>query len=146
VAPCGSCVNLRSRSTRCHIPEDDILHSHSRQNLKYYNLNIFSFISCTENFMCLTVYEMYLTHPLMRLHVLYLRFSHGPVVCDKTPCSPLKVDRCFGGTYRLHFEAWRISQARKPPGSRQQEEPCQLIFNGLHGVISQKIELLPYLV
>jgi hypothetical protein len=24
--------------------------------------------------------------------------------CDITPCSPFKVDRCFGGTYRLHLQ------------------------------------------
>jgi hypothetical protein len=44
------------------------------------------------------------------------------VFWDITPCSPLKISRCFGGSYRLH-----------PPKR-------QLTFNGLHGVISQKIE------
>jgi hypothetical protein len=68
------------------------------------------------------------------------------VIWDITSCSPVKVDRCFGGTYRLHFEGWGISQARKPPGSRQHAEPFQLIFNGLRDVISQKIELFLYLV
>jgi hypothetical protein len=32
VAPCRSCVN--ARSTRRHIPEDGIVHSHRRENLK----------------------------------------------------------------------------------------------------------------
>jgi hypothetical protein len=31
---------------------------------------------------------------------------------DITPCSPLKVNRRFGGTYRLHLQGPRISQAR----------------------------------
>jgi hypothetical protein len=64
VAPCRSCVNrrfggtyrlhlqgrknrergtsaskwLQTRSTRRHIPEDDILHSHRRENLKSYTI------------------------------------------------------------------------------------------------------------
>jgi hypothetical protein len=43
VASCRPCVNRRfggtsvhKRSTRCHIPEDGILHSHRRENLKSY--------------------------------------------------------------------------------------------------------------
>jgi hypothetical protein len=31
---------------------------------------------------------------------------------DKTPCSPLKPIRCFGGTRRLHLQGRRISHAR----------------------------------
>jgi hypothetical protein len=76
---------------------------------------------------------------------------------DITPCSPLNVNRRFGGTYRLHLQGRRISRERN-----QRERRCQepsrlillpwrrrqyvtpkhrLIFNGLHGVISQKIVL-----
>jgi hypothetical protein len=109
-------------------------------------------------------------HPLMRLHVL--QRIHAPpheasctpgdtripvenchptwgshsggmknsAFWDITQCSPLKVDRRFGGTYCLHFEVW-INEAR-----RQQAEPCRLIFNRLRDVISQKIELVLYLV
>jgi hypothetical protein len=29
-----------------------------------------------------------------------------------TPCSPLKVNRRFGGTHRLHLHGWRVRQAR----------------------------------
>jgi hypothetical protein len=43
VAPCRSCVNrlssetsIHTRSTWCHIPEDGILRSHRRENLKSY--------------------------------------------------------------------------------------------------------------
>jgi hypothetical protein len=45
VAQCRSCVNWRfggtsvhTRSTRRHIPEESILHSHCRENLKSYDL------------------------------------------------------------------------------------------------------------
>jgi hypothetical protein len=30
---------------------------------------------------------------------------------DMTLCSPLSVNRRFGGTYRLHLQVWRVSQA-----------------------------------
>jgi hypothetical protein len=40
---------------------------------------------------------------------------------DITPCSPLKVSRLFGRTYRLHLHGRRISQARiqREAGSKQ---------------------------
>jgi hypothetical protein len=37
--------------------------------------------------------------------------------CDITPCSPLKVNRLFGGTYRRHFHG-RISRERYQRESR----------------------------
>jgi hypothetical protein len=37
---------------------------------------------------------------------------------DITPRSPLKVNRRFGGTYRLHLQGRRISRARNQPESR----------------------------
>jgi hypothetical protein len=44
------------------------------------------------------------------------------IFCDITPCSPLKVNRRFKGTCRLHLQGRRISQARnkRQAGSRQQ--------------------------
>jgi hypothetical protein len=38
-----------------------------------------------------------------------------------TPCSPLNVNRCFGGIYHLHLQDLRISQARNQnvAGSKQ---------------------------
>jgi hypothetical protein len=43
VAPCRTCVNRRSSETSLytrliwrHIPQDDILHNHRRENLKSY--------------------------------------------------------------------------------------------------------------
>jgi hypothetical protein len=37
---------------------------------------------------------------------------------DITPCSSLSVNRCFGGTYRLHLQGRRISRARNQRESR----------------------------
>jgi hypothetical protein len=83
-------------------------------------------------------------------------------------CSALKVNRCFGGVYRLHLQDRRIIQIENNCESRWQAErdysallpaltlvccsdystlkmeaicSCEtsLTFNGLHGVISQKM-------
>jgi hypothetical protein len=32
---------------------------------------------------------------------------------DISLCSPMKVNRCYGGTYRFHLQDWRVSEARK---------------------------------
>jgi hypothetical protein len=72
-----------------------------------------------------------------------------------TLCSPLKVNRCFGGTCRLLQETSR-QQLSKVPAShwflpwrilwpwrwrRHVPQKHRLTFNGLHYVISQNIEL-----
>jgi hypothetical protein len=36
-------TSVQTRPTRCYIPEDDILHSHRRENLKSYTSNLFVF-------------------------------------------------------------------------------------------------------
>jgi hypothetical protein len=43
------------------------------------------------------------------------------VFWDITPCSPLKVNRRFGGTYGLHIQGPKLSQARnqREAGSKQ---------------------------
>jgi hypothetical protein len=33
-------TSVQTTATRCYIPEDDILHSHRRENLKFYTLHI----------------------------------------------------------------------------------------------------------
>jgi hypothetical protein len=43
-----------------------------------------------------------------------------------TPCSPLKVNLHFGGTYRLYLQYRRVSQRKKLAWSRQQAELCLL--------------------
>jgi hypothetical protein len=37
---------------------------------------------------------------------------------DITPCSPLSVNRRFGGTYRLHLQARKNKLSKKPSGNR----------------------------
>jgi hypothetical protein len=41
---------------------------------------------------------------------------------DTTPCSPLKDNRCFGGTCRLHLQGIRISQARNQSVDSSKED------------------------
>jgi hypothetical protein len=52
---------------------------------------------------------------------------------DITPCTPLKVNRCFGETYCFHLQGRKISRARNQLESRWQAD--------LHDVISQKTVL-----
>jgi hypothetical protein len=76
---------------------------------------------------------------------------------DITPCSPLTVNRSFGGTYRLHVQGrknklnlfFRPSSGSKnnlffrPWRWKRYVPPRRpLTLNGLHGVISQNIVLI----
>jgi hypothetical protein len=62
---------------------------------------------------------------------------------DINPCSPLKVKRHFGETYRLHLQH-QISWVKCQRESRWQTVPPKrwLTFNGLHDIMSQKIAIL----
>jgi hypothetical protein len=49
---------------------------------------------------------------VVRFEVLAVVVMKSSSFWDITPCGPLKVDQCFGGTYHLHLQYQRISQAR----------------------------------
>jgi hypothetical protein len=51
-----------------------------------------------------------------------LRFSQR---WDITLCSPLKINRRFGGTYRLHLQGRRNGRAKNNRESRWQAEGCR---------------------
>jgi hypothetical protein len=61
--------------------------------------------------------------------------------CNIMPCSPLEVHRRFGGTYCLHIQGQRVSQARKQQEARSALLVVGNMFlrnvGGLHGVASQ---------
>jgi hypothetical protein len=75
--------------------------------------------------------------------IMTCRRMESSIFRDVTPCSP--VNQRFGRTFRLNFQGRRVNQARNerevgnyiPPKRR-------LTFNGLYGVISQKIYLHKY--
>jgi hypothetical protein len=50
-----------------------------------------------------------------------LDFIKSYIFRDKTPCNPLKINRRFGGTCRLHLQRRRIRQAtnQHEAGSKQ---------------------------
>jgi hypothetical protein len=50
-------------------------------------------------------------------------FEQASSAQDITPYSPLKVNRRFGGTYRLHLQGRRISPTRNQRESKWQAEP-----------------------
>jgi hypothetical protein len=81
-------------------------------------------------------------HKEAGLEVLIEAVMKGTIFWDIKPCNLLKVKRHFRGTYHLHIQGQRISQARYQRESRRYIPPKhQLTYNGLHGVISQKIIL-----
>jgi hypothetical protein len=81
--------------------------------------------------------------------------TQSAILWDITPCSPLKVNRRFGGTCRLRCQSRRISKARnqRETGVKQNvlvsysliheweatyTSETSVDFNGLYGVISLK--------
>jgi hypothetical protein len=83
-----------------------------------------------------------------------VKIIYNKLIWDITPCGPLKPNRRFGGTCRLHLQGRKISWARNQREGRWKAEifrhwrwrqhvppKCRLTFNRLHGVISQKTDL-----
>jgi hypothetical protein len=80
------------------------------------------------------------------------------IYCDITACSPLRVNRCFGGTYLLHLKGrkkYGEQETNVKAGGKQKHSfffpedggnvaPKRQILNGLHGVISQKMVLFNF--
>jgi hypothetical protein len=58
--------------------------------------------------------------PDYKLPISEISYLHD--IWDITSCSPLKVNRRFGGTYRLHLQSRRISRARDQRESRWQAQ------------------------
>jgi hypothetical protein len=66
----------------------------------------------------------------------YKMQTKSSIFWDLNPCSLLKVNRCSGGPYRLHFQGWRVSQARN-----QHEAGSILAWFTVQSWISQKTEV-----
>jgi hypothetical protein len=131
------------------------------------NFGMILFFSCHQTDIyiaqshCLTFYRKRKCDEIswkFKLNLLAVVMKNS-IFWDITSCSLLKVNRRFGGACRLHLQGRRIRQARAclPPAftlilaclilrnwkwRRHAPPKRRLTFNRLHGVISQKIELL----
>jgi hypothetical protein len=79
--------------------------------------------------------------------VLRVTAMKSSVFRDIMVYSLVKVSQCLRGTYCLHLQGRRVSQARNhhEVGSKRSCSPCCLLPAGfiiLHSIICQKIELL----
>jgi hypothetical protein len=93
----------------------------------------------------------FLRNKLLFKDLGFSRRVKSTIFWDITPCSPLRVNRHFGGIYRLHFQGRKIIWARHQHESRWQAELWRwrwyvppkrgLTLNELHGIMSQKTEL-----
>jgi hypothetical protein len=63
---------------------------------------------------------------------------------DITPCSPLKVNQHFGGTYSLQLQGRRISLARNQRGSGWQAKPASTLVSCSAYSSTLKMEVICY--
>jgi hypothetical protein len=84
-------------------------------------------------------------HTHIYTYVYKERVLKSFIFCNITLCSPMKVNRRFGGIYRLHLQGLFITAFTLIPSSdilrpsRYVPPKRRLIFNGLHGDISQMV-------
>jgi hypothetical protein len=64
-----------------------------------------------------TIRVVLIQNSLYRDITWWTNFLKSSVLCDLTPCNPLKVSRRFRGTCRLHLQRRRISQTRNQRGA-----------------------------
>jgi hypothetical protein len=100
----------------------------SRNLFGYVNKNVLEIKKIWFNYNIIVLGFEVLTGVVMKSTILW----------DITQCSPLSVNRCFGGTYCLHLQARKISSSRW----RLYVLPKRgLTLNGIYGVTSQKMVL-----
>jgi hypothetical protein len=63
---------------------------------------------------------------LTGFEVLIAAITKNSIFWGKTPCSPLKVNRRFGGTCLLHLQGRRINRGRKQLESKQSNRHAEL--------------------
>jgi hypothetical protein len=92
---------------------------------------------------CLVIVNILRIRRILLLQCIYVGFEvliavimKSTIFWDITPCSKLKVNQHFRGTYRLHLQGWRVSKARY-----QNQAGSGLTITGIFSVISQKIKL-----
>jgi hypothetical protein len=100
--------------------------------------------------------KLQVRHTLVGFEILTAVAMRSTIFWDITPCSPLKVNRRFGRIYRLQLQSfschllprWFLARLILRPWRWRVYVPLKrrLTFNGLHGVITQKIVLLYILI
>jgi hypothetical protein len=94
----------------CTILDDRFHRNYCCESLKICIINL---IDLFKHYRSLLVNDLFGSK---RYEVLTSVLIKGSIFCDLTPSSPTKVNRCFGGTYRIHLRsrritAWRWQQA-----------------------------------
>jgi hypothetical protein len=80
----------------------------------------------------------HLTTRFVEFEVITAVVMKSTIFWDITPCSLLKVNRRFGGTYRLYIQGRRISRARNQRESRWQAEALMGCFDTMLSRIMKK--------
>jgi hypothetical protein len=71
---------------------------------------------------------------VVRFEVLKAVVMKSPIFWDIRPCGPSKVNRRFGGTYRLHLQGRRISRESNQRDGRWQAEGFCLAYSSTMNV------------
>jgi hypothetical protein len=90
-----------------------------------------------------TDFSNLLLRVLVGFEVLTAVVIKSTVFWDITPCSPLKVNQCFGATYRLHLQGLRISQGRDQREGRWQAELLFFVSEDGGDMLLRKVGTLP---
>jgi hypothetical protein len=136
------------RTTQSYITEDRTLHNHCCRHLKSYIVSVVFESSLAVNREdIISTYIKWIKN-YVGFEVLAAVVMKISVFWYVRPCSPLKVNGRFVRTYRHHLKVQRVSRTRNQHESKwlwrcKRHVPPKrpLTFNGLQGVMSQKIEL-----
>jgi hypothetical protein len=61
---------------------------------------------------------------------------------DRTPCSPLKVNQQFGGTYHLHLQGREVSQGRNQREAASSSVICFTLVSCLAYILTLNMEVI----
>jgi hypothetical protein len=88
------------------------------------------------------VYSYLCTNRLLQVlhilfHILFIVVK-STIFWDITPCNPLRVNRRFGGIYRLYLQGRKVSRARAQRESRWKPDPMEAICSSETSVNFQR--------
>jgi hypothetical protein len=123
-------TSVLTRVTRRNTPEDDIHHSHRRENIKSYNVHTDHGPRQQTTYLRNQRSRFLKSEPTResdheRKHVWLILGLRRVVPSVTMKCSPLTGNRCSGGTSRPHLQGWSIQQARNnQEADTQNVIPC----------------------